>query len=172
MERVLMASLHEAEPMAGTPVQSISEGATTNQFVTFTCGQRAFGIEIMSVREIRSWSPTTPLPGQPFGAQGVLDIRGKIVEVYDLLALLGEGGFGGDSQTGRIVLVVSLGQDEVGIVADAVSDIIFAGRDDMRPAPSGGQRRGEPAVSGLVKNEDRLIAILNLAALFPGYDVQ
>jgi purine-binding chemotaxis protein CheW len=160
-----------SEPPMGSPAQAISETSATNQFVTFTCGQRAFGIEIMSVREIRSWSPTTQLPGQPFGAQGVLDIRGSIVEVYDLATLLGAGGYE-DGSAGKVVLVASLGQGEVGIIVDAVSDIIFARPEDMRPAPTQGQGRGDGTVSALVKNEDRLIAILNLPALFPSYALQ
>ena len=147
---------------------SANEGSATNQFVTFTCGNRAFGIEIMSVREIRSWSPTTLLPGQPFGAQGVLDIRGNVVEVYDLAALLGSGGFD-DGHSGKVVLVVALAQAEVGIIVDSVSDIIFAQESDMRPAPS--QAR-DGAVAGLVKSDDRLIAILSLPGLFPAYSLQ
>lgn len=160
-----------SEPPMGAAAQAVSETGVTNQFVTFTCGQRAFGIEIMSVREIRSWSPTTSLPGQPFGAQGVLDIRGNIVEVYDLATLLGAGAFE-DGHGGKVVLVASLGQVEVGIIVDAVSDIIFASAEDMRPAPSQSQGRNDGTVSALVKNEDRLIAILNLPALFPSYTVQ
>jgi chemotaxis signal transduction protein len=50
---------------------------------------------------------------------------------------------------------------------DSVSDIIFAGAEDMRPVPARGQPAEEAMVSALVKNEDRLIAILNLRALFP-----
>jgi purine-binding chemotaxis protein CheW len=147
--------------------QRIADSGVTNQFVTFTCGQNGYGIEIMSVREIRSWSPMTPLPGQPFGAEGVLDIRGNIVEVYDLATLLSSGGDSG--QRNRVVLVVSLGKREAGIIVDTVSDIIFVREEDMRPAPAGNGRGGEAVVSGLVKSEDRLIAILDLQAQFPGY---
>jgi len=160
-----------SEPPESAAASAVADGSVTNQFVTFTCGNRAFGIEIMSVREIRSWSPTTPLPNQPFGAQGVLDIRGNIVEVYDLASLLGAGGFD-DGHAGKVVLVVSLPQAEVGIIVDSVSDIIFAREDDMRPAPSQGHGRNDGSVAGLVKNEDRLIAILSLPGLFPAYSLQ
>ncbi|MGV8856860.1 MAG: chemotaxis protein CheW, partial [Devosia sp.] len=71
------------------------EVRSLDQFVTFTCSNRAFGVDIMSVREIRSWSPVTELPGQPHGAKGVLDIRGSVVQVYDLAVML--GGYGSDA---------------------------------------------------------------------------
>lgn len=146
--------------------RAIAEASATNQFVTFTCGNCAYGVEIMSVREIRSWQPTTPLPNQPHGAKGVLDIRGNIVQVYDLAALLGS--HGGNDKSGQVVLVVSLGEREVGLAVDSVSDIIFARKEDMRPAPSNGGL-SDATVSFLVKNEDRLIAILALRTLFPDY---
>jgi len=66
-----MSSLHEAKPMTGAPAQVISADSI-QQFVTFTCRQRAFGVGIMSVREIRSWSQFTELPNQPFGASKVI----------------------------------------------------------------------------------------------------
>jgi len=143
----------------------IAEVSTARQFVTFTCGARALGVDIMSVREIRSWSPVTQLPGQPFGSLGILDIRGQIVEVYDLASMI--GAHVDETQSSRVVLVVSREKCDVGIVVDSVSDIIFAQEEDLRPVPTSGSGSGNAAVSALVKSQDKLIAVLNLSALFP-----
>lgn len=156
-------SLHDDRMTATAPV----EVRVLEQFVTFTCSGRAFGIDIMSVREIRSWSPTTELPGQPHGAKGVLDIRGSVVQVYDLAVLL--GGYGSEMNSGQVVLVVSLDRQDVGLLVDTVSDIIFAQPEDLRPVPASGGDRSNAMVSGMFKNEDRLIAILNLNAMFPSH---
>lgn len=161
-----MASLSASTIPLGQIAQPVAVSAP-NQFVTFNSGERAFGVDIMAVREIRSWSPTTELPGQPAEACGVLDIRGSIVQVYDLRALIGGRDSGRAGGAGQVVLVVSLRDQEVGILVDTVSDIIFADRDDMRPAPAPMGPHGTSIVSGLVKNESRLIAILDLEALFP-----
>ena len=159
------AALHESY-MDTTP--RAADTNVTNQFVTFTCNGRAFGVDIMAVREIRSWSPTTELPSQPMGAKGVLDIRGSIIQVYDLAAILGGGGRLDDAAvSGQVVLVVSLESQDVGMLVDTVSDIIFAQGEDLRPVPRSSADRGTGMVTGLVKNEDRLIAILDLTALFP-----
>ena len=139
------------------------EVSPPSQFVTFSAGNKAYGVDIMAVREIRSWSPTTELPDSVFGARGVLDIRGSVVEVFDLAATL--GGAVTDPKPGHVVLVVAVGGRNVGILADAVSDIIFAEKDDFRPVPPGGPERNT-RISGLVKDQDRLISILNLDALF------
>jgi purine-binding chemotaxis protein CheW len=161
-----MDFLSDEEPHGSSANVAVAEASTTNQFVTFTCGQRLFGIEIMSVREIRKWSKTTPMPNQPYGACGVLDIRGSIVEIYDLAAML--GAHSGEDDASKVILVVSLGNRDVGVIADTVSDIIFAKADDLRPPPSG-QGRGENTVSKLVKSGDHLIAVLDLDVLFPSY---
>ena len=138
--------------------------ATANQFVTFTCGQRLFGIEIMSVREIRKWSKTTPLPSQPYGACGVLDIRGSFVEIYDLASMVGAPS--ADEDASKVILVVSLGRRDVGVIADTVSDIIFAKPEDLRVPPNGNGQE-DSTVSKLVKTGDQLIAVLDLDVLFP-----
>jgi purine-binding chemotaxis protein CheW len=163
-----MDYLQDREPEQGSASVSVAEAATANQFVTFTCGQRLFGIEIMSVREIRKWSKTTPMPNQPYGACGVLDIRGSIVEIYDLASML--GAHSDQDEASKVILVVSLGSRDVGVIADTVSDIIFAKPDELRPAPNG-NGRGESTVSKLVKSGDQLIAVLDLDVLFPTYGV-
>lgn len=127
------------------------------QYVTFNCCGNAYGIDIMSVREIRSWSPTTNLPDQPHTAVGVLDIRGEVIQVYDLGMLLGTGNI--DVTDDHVVLVISLSGKNIGILVDSVSDIIQTGADDMRPAPANG---GRGTVQGLVKHEERMVAILDL----------
>ena len=150
------ASLKEEAPK--------EEISGNGQYVTFVCGSKAYGIDIMLVREIRSWSPTTELPEQPQGGRGVLDIRGEIVQVYDLNAMLG-GGFT-EVTDGHVVLVLSIGGQNVGILVDAVSDIIHVGKDDMRPAPASQRQQSGGVVSGLARHEDTIVAILDLSAAF------
>lgn len=168
----MRASLHdEPAPAMPLPGEAARTGLSTGvQVVSFTCNDLAYGIEITSVREIRSWTPTTELPGQSRGACGVLDIRGNVVEVFDLASML--GGTSRDGKSGQIVLVVSLGAHNIGILADAVSDIIDASPADLREVPANRLRNAnDQYVSVLVKHEDRIIAVLNLEALFPNYVV-
>lgn len=161
-----MADFAFPESAAGAVLSTV-KAPVTNQFVTFNCGDRAFGVDIMSVREIRRWSPTLELAWQPRGGTGVLDIRGSVVQVYYLGVMIGGQGIARDSDAGQVVLVVSIWDQDVGILVDSVSDIIFADGEDLRPAPGSNAAGGPDLVSGLAKIEDRLIAILDLGALFP-----
>ncbi|MBU1176104.1 MAG: chemotaxis protein CheW [Alphaproteobacteria bacterium] len=130
-----------------------------NQFVTFYVGENAYGIDIMAVREIRSWTPTTVLPDQAYGARGVLDIRGKIVEVFDLSLVLGSGGR--DQQANQVVLVVAIADRDVGLAVDSVSDIVDAADGDFAEPPAKGGK-----VAAMVRQNEQLISILDLDVLF------
>lgn len=155
------ASANSSFDGAPKPRAQEQEGPNSQQYVTFACDGRAYGIDIMAVREIRSWTPTTSLPEQPFGALGVLDIRGEVVEVFDLSAMLGGGAI--ETKAESVVLVVSLGDRDMGILVDSVSDIIDAREKDIRKSPGDDQNK---KVSQLVSHGDELVAILNLQLLF------
>ena len=133
--------------------------ARANQFVTFYIGDNAYGIDIMAVREIRSWTPTTDLPDQAHGARGVLDIRGSIVEVFDLSVVLGSGAR--DHQANQVVLVVAIGDRDVGLAVDSVSDIVDAADSDFADPPKQGGK-----VAAIVRQNELLISVLDLDVLF------
>lgn len=135
---------------------------TNSQFITFSCADKNYGIDIMSVREIRSWSPVTQVPDQPPCVCGVLDIRGQVVQVVDLSLLL--DGTKNEVGSNHVVIIVSVGGKSIGILVDAVSDIISVGKKDMRSVPSS-ERAGKRVVSGLAKYKDDLFSVLNLTSL-------
>ena len=150
--------------LALDPIESeaaIDGGASAraNQFVTFNVGENAYGVDIMAVREIRSWTPTTELPDQAYGARGVLDIRGSIVEVFDLSIVLGSGGR--EHQDNQVVLVVAIGDRDVGLAVDSVSDIVDAAENDFAEPPAKGGK-----VAAMVRQNEQLISILDLDTLF------
>ena len=137
---------------------SVSE---TGQYVAFSSGGRSYAVDIMSVNEIRSWSPTTGIPGQHPASIGVMDIRGEVIEVYDLSALLGSDRT--VATEGHVVLVLAINATMIGILVDAVSDIMQVGVDKIQPPPGDGTKGGRRVVSGLVKQNDRIVAILDLS---------
>lgn len=137
---------------------------TEGQFVAFSCGASNYGIPIMAVREIRSWQPTTPIPGRNPAARGVLDIRGTVVEVFDLSALLGYAPI--TPTAGSVVLVLSLDDRAVGILVDAVSDIIQASGDSLMPIPPNQGQQWPATVTSMVHHEGGMIGILDLATIF------
>ena len=60
-----------------------------HELITFGIANQRFGIDIMTVREIRAWSPVTRLPRVPDYVAGVVNLRGAVLPVIDLAARLG-----------------------------------------------------------------------------------
>jgi purine-binding chemotaxis protein CheW len=154
----------QAPSLPGEPVAAT--GVSYKQYVTFLVGDRAYGVDIVSVREIKQWSPTTALPNQPHYMRGVLNLRGTIVPVHDLRARFGDPLT--DAAETHVVVIVWIGEQTVGVLVDAVSDIITVSAEDIRPVPGGDGDMDRSAINGLVSTESGMVALLDLDALFGG----
>ena len=139
------------------------------QYVTFLVGEKTFGIVIVMVREIKQWTPTTSLPNQKPHMRGVLNLRGTIVPVHDLRVRF--GGPVTEATENHVVVIASIGDQTIGILVDAVSDIITVSSDQVRPVPTTGSHSSDIGISGLVNNGDEMVALLNLEALFLDVEV-
>lgn len=132
------------------------------QFVTFLVEGRVYGIPIGAVREIIRWTRVTPLPNQPRHARGVLNLRGTIVPVHDLRARL-TGAITEATDT-HVIVITCLGAQTLGILVDAVSDILTVDETELKAPP---QTVESTTTQALVSTEDnRLVTILNLADLY------
>jgi len=157
-----------SEPREPTDIDSEmgpEMGGEVAQYVTFAVGDRSFGVNIMSVGEIRQWTSATPLPHQPEWNRGVLNLRGAIVPVHDLRARL--GGELTEPTPSHVVVIVSIGGQSVGILVDAVSDILTVRAGQIRALPPNVSEVDEFTISGLVSNGDSMVALLDLDCLFP-----
>lgn len=108
------------------------------ELVTVSVGENLFAIDIMAVREIRGWSASTPLPHAPHNVMGVVNLRGLILPVIDLGATLGLGPTA--VQPSSVVIVVHSDVQQVGLIVDAVCDIITVTEGGLRPLPETGGR--------------------------------
>lgn len=107
------------------------------ELLSFRLGEQEYSLDIMSVREIRGWTRATPLPHAPSYMRGVINLRGTVLPVLDLSARLGMEPVRGDGR--NVVIVVQSGAQStgqsVGLLVDAVSDILAIPRSAMQPPP-------------------------------------
>ncbi len=133
------------------------------QLITFHLGAQSFGLDIMAIREIRAWSPTTRLPHVPHYVAGVVNLRGTVLPVIDLAARLG---WEATSPTDRhVIIVAQIGGQLRGLIVDAVSDIVTTQEEDIQPPPSTGSDAVVPYLEGLVALDDRMVMVLDLPGL-------
>lgn len=133
--------------------------------VAFRVGAQEFCVDIMAVREIRGWSPTTTLPhALPF-VRDAVDLRGAVLPVVDLSARLG---LGAAAPTARHVTIVArLRGQAAGLLVDAVSDILTVDAGAIGPTPEVGSDVARRLVTDVLAVEGRLIGKLDLDAVAP-----
>jgi purine-binding chemotaxis protein CheW len=135
----------------------------TRQLITFQLGDQILGVDIMAIREIRAWSPATPLPNVPAHIRGVVNLRGVVLPVLDLRHRLGWGVT--DPTARHVIIVVRIGEQLQGLIVDTVNDIVAVPPDSIQPLPDIGETAAAHFLDGLATVDDRLILILALDRL-------
>ena len=112
-------------------------GGATEQLLTFIVDAEEYGVEILRVQEIRGWSKPMPIPNTPSYVLGVINIRGDIVPIADLRERLGIARRPEGPTTAVVVLRVAQGSRQriMGIVVDAMSDVMDVSASQIKPAP-------------------------------------
>jgi purine-binding chemotaxis protein CheW len=126
---------------------------------------QTFGIDVMSVREIRGWTRPTPLPHAPEFVPGIINLRGVVLPVVDLAARLG---FPATEPTFRHAIVVVEVLDQlVGILVDGVSDIISIAPSDTQATPEVASASSKAFIRAIVPTESTMISLLALEVVVP-----
>jgi purine-binding chemotaxis protein CheW len=145
--------------------ESESKSNAAREYITFRIGSQYYCIDIMSVREIRGWTPATTLPRAPGFVRGVINLRGVVLPIIDLADRLG---FAPTEPTPRhVIIVVQTGRQVVGLLVDAVSDIINMPADKVQPTPDVGSESARAFVLGVMAIEDRMISLIALESVMP-----
>ncbi|MFZ1964615.1 MAG: chemotaxis protein CheW [Roseiarcus sp.] len=133
------------------------------EFVAFCIGVQEFCIDIMSVREIRGWTPATPLPHAPSYVRGVINLRGSVLPIVDLAERLG---FPPIEATARqVIIVVQFGGQIIGLLVDAVSDILTQSTENIQPTPDIATDVVKSFVRGVLAIDERMIGLVELDSL-------
>lgn len=135
------------------------------QLIAFSVDEQIYGVEITTVREIRAWNGATPLPSTREYVRGVINLRGTIVPIFDLRARFGDGKT--NPTKNHVVVVMSVGEKWIGILVDAVSDILTVSKDDIHAVPEGNSNDTE-LLNGIVTHENRMVGLIDLHSVVAG----
>jgi purine-binding chemotaxis protein CheW len=137
--------------------------AASGQYLSFRLAAEHYGIDIMKVQEIRSYEAPTRMPNTPGFFRGVVDLRGVIVPILDLRVRFGcpTAAF----TTSTVVIVLDLGARVVGVVVDAVSDVVTLSEDMVRPAPDMASIVDAGCISGLAQAGQEMLILLDVDAM-------
>jgi len=113
--------------------QSSSVAARAGKYLTFGLGEEDYGLEILKVREIMGLLAITSVPNTPHYVKGVVNIRGKVIAIVDLRSKFGMPEMEPTDQT--CIIVVCIGDLEVGIIVDRVCEVRDIAEEDIEDTP-------------------------------------
>lgn len=142
---------------------ALENSASIVEFVTFCAGGQSFSIDITDVREIRRWSPVTPLPHAPTEVLGVMNLRGSVIPIYDLAARFG---LPPTTENARNVIVVAKHDSQVlGLLVESVSEILSVNRSQIQETPDVRSECAQRTVTGVITVGDGMTRVIDLGAV-------
>ena len=131
-----------------------------NQYLTFSLGGEEYGLEILKVQEIKGHSGVTRMPNTPPHVKGVTNLRGAVVPIVDLRTKFALPERPYDKFT--VFIIATVGTKIVGLVVDAVEDVVDIQPEAVQPTPELANSLGGAYVRGLAQVGERLIALLDI----------
>ncbi len=155
-------------PHAAAPTE-LAPPTALREFLAFKLGSEEYGIDILRVQEIRSYEKPTRIAGTPDFVKGVINLRGVIVPIVDMRIKLQLQPAHYDAFT--VVIVLHVGARVMGMVVDAVSDVITLAPEQLRPVP---ELDAGPAAEHLLAIgalDERLLILVDIEKLMCGADI-
>jgi purine-binding chemotaxis protein CheW len=142
---------------------SAGPAGTGGQFLTFTLGEEAFGVEILRVQEIKGYSAITPIPNAPPHVIGLMNLRGAVIPIIDLRRKFGMAPAQYTKFT--VIIVVTVGPKVIGLMVDAVSDVLDLRADEIAPPPEFDASVDVSYLTGLGTSGEQLVTLLDVDRL-------
>ena len=154
-------TIRHAESPTARP--GAADAVDAREFLAFKLGDEEYGIDILRVQEIRSYEPPTRIAGAPAFMKGVVNLRGVIVPIVDMRLKFNLESVSYDSFT--VVVVLNIGTRIVGIVVDAVSDVITLKADQLRPVPEFNSAIASEHLLAVGSIDERMLILIDIEKL-------
>lgn len=135
------------------------------QYLTFNLGGEMFAVAILNVKEIIEYGTVTEIPMMPSFIRGVINLRGAVVPVIDLSCRFGGKATEVARRTCIIIIEMIEGdiKQDIGVMVDAVSEVLEIAQADIEPAPSFGAKIRTDFISGMGKVNGKFVILLDVA---------
>jgi purine-binding chemotaxis protein CheW len=133
------------------------------QYLSFTIAGTDYGLPILTVKEILQFEETTRVPGTPASVRGVINVRGQVVPVIDLSVKFGRGDTVATKRTCILVVEAAVGGERlvVGVLADAVNEVLDLPASEIEEAPSFGTNVKIDYLTGMGKVGKQFVLLLD-----------
>lgn len=138
----------------------MAEQGIERQLVVFDLAGEVYGVDISSVREIIRMQAVTHVPNAPDFVEGVINLRGRVIPILDLRKRFGLR-VSEETRESRVVVVDIAGQN-IGIIVDAVIEVLRLAADAIEPASSLITTEDCYYLEGIAKLDGKLLILLDL----------
>lgn len=146
--------------------EAVSElNAAMTEVIAFKVYDDEYCVDIMSVREIRGWTPATRIPHAPPYVRGVINLRGAVLPIIDLAARFGFDTT--ETSERNVIIVAQIDGQLFGLLVDAVSDIMSITADDLQPTPNIGSEQARTFIKNVIAREEQMIRFIDLKQILP-----
>ncbi|MFS1701995.1 chemotaxis protein CheW [Aestuariibacter sp. GS-14] len=149
--------------MTQATLQQTPVASDEKEYLSFVLGKECYAIDIATVKEIRGYEPATKIANAPAFIKGVLNLRGDIVPIVDLRIKFEVGTPTYNEFT--IVIMLHIFDRIVGVVVDAVSDVVRLTDEDILPPPNFGVAFDSQFLLGLADVESSMVILVNIEKL-------
>jgi len=159
--------MSEATQLIATSTSAVVTTALApdqQQYLTFILGEEMFAIGILAIREIIEYGHLTEVPMTPPFIRGVINLRGAVVPVVDLAVRFGRQPKEATRRTCIVIIEINSekGRQEMGIVVDAVSEVLEIPPAEIEPPPHFGSRIRIDFVSAMAKINNNFVVLLDV----------
>lgn len=134
------------------------------EIIAFRLHDQEFCVKTTTIREIRGWAPSTPIPHSPPEVIGVMNLRGSVIPIIDLAYKLGMESTKANERSA--IVVAEVHNMVIGMLVDRVSDILTVAGSQIQPVPEVTASFDRSYSEGIIANENGMICFLNLAKMF------
>jgi purine-binding chemotaxis protein CheW len=139
--------------------------AVAGKYLTFVLGNESYGVEVLKIREIIRMQNITPVPQMPEYVKGVINLRGKVIPVVDLRVKFMLSKVETTERTCIVVVQVILASGtttQMGLIVDAVEEVINIGTSDIENTPEFGTRLNTEYILGMAKVKGVVKTLLDI----------
>ncbi|MET0378954.1 MAG: chemotaxis protein CheW [Spongiibacteraceae bacterium] len=134
------------------------------QWVTFRLAGETYGINVMQVQEVLRYTEIAPVPGAPSYVLGIINLRGNVVTVLDTRNRFGLMPAEMTEQS-RIVIIEAAAKHVIGILVDAVAEVVYLRQSEIETAPNVGNEESAKFIQGVCHKNNELLILVDLDKL-------
>jgi purine-binding chemotaxis protein CheW len=143
--------------------RAAASGTQPSELVVFRVDELLCGIDVHDIQEIKRIHGAAPVPRAPPGVRGLVNMRGQIVTLIDVRHRLGLPPI---ELTGTVpAIVVPLGDELVGLLVDAIGDVIEVAPSAFRPPPANLQGVAGRFMTSVLQTDEGLVAVIDARRL-------